>query len=370
MSDFTSALYLGMHHSSQELTGWENLTTGSPAVLGTPPVYDRLAQSLARLQGCEHGVLGRSTWHLLWDLINMCSQAKTSFYLDAGTYPIAQWGAERAACRGRPLLRFSHHDADALQRLMQRDAQRRRRPIVIADGWCVRCGHLAPLDAYLACARRYGGRLIVDDTQALGILGERIEDSDAPYGTGGGGSLRWLGIEDPHVVVVASLAKAFGAPLAVLSSGSRFVRRFIAASETRVHTSPPSMADVRAAQHALAESASRGPLLRRRLAQLVCRFRHGLARLGLSAKNSLFPVQVFQPPPGVNVGAMHRRLASQGVQLLRLRQEPPHEEELAAVIRADHHPRDIDGALRALALCLHRPFTRRQIEESFHGMPL
>ncbi len=61
--------------------------------------------------------------------------------------------------------------------------------------------------------RRFGGLLVIDDTQALGILG-RNPGQDAPYGRGGGGSLRRANIQGPDILVGASLAKGFGVPIA------------------------------------------------------------------------------------------------------------------------------------------------------------
>ena len=86
---------------------------------------------------------------------------------------------------------------------------------------------------------------MIDDTQALGILGHSPGGS-RPYGEGGGGMARWSNISGPHLVVVASLAKAFGAPLAALSGSEAFVGHFEERSETRVHCSPPSLAAIHA----------------------------------------------------------------------------------------------------------------------------
>ena len=66
---------------------------------------------------------------------------------------------------------------------------------------------------------------MLDDTQALGVLGEK-PTPDAPYGRGGGGSLPWHGVTSPHVIAGSSLAKGFGVPIAVLSGSERMIRRF------------------------------------------------------------------------------------------------------------------------------------------------
>src|SRR5262245_51588111 len=115
MLDFTSALYLGMRHGSRSLEPWDQLTTGRPAALVSPPGARQVSQALAVLQGCESGTLATSTLHLFWDLFGMLAGERVAIYPDAGIYPISQWGVERAAARGAPVRKFPHHDAEALR---------------------------------------------------------------------------------------------------------------------------------------------------------------------------------------------------------------------------------------------------------------
>src|SRR6266498_189787 len=103
MLDFTSALYLGLRHPSMLLDSWEALTLGRPAALQEPPGAEAVAATLARLQGCEAATLLPSTLHLFWDLFRVLSTQRVAILIDAGTYPIVRWGAERAASTGAPL---------------------------------------------------------------------------------------------------------------------------------------------------------------------------------------------------------------------------------------------------------------------------
>jgi len=82
---------------------------------------------------------------------------------------------------------------------------------------------------------------VIDDTQALGILGA-WPGPGAPYGRGGAGSPAWCGVAGDDLARVCSLAKGFGAPLAVLAGSARVVARFEAEAATPVHCSPPSAA--------------------------------------------------------------------------------------------------------------------------------
>jgi 8-amino-7-oxononanoate synthase len=168
--DFSSALYLGLRHASRSLRPWAQLTIGAPAALTAPPGARTVADALAALQGCERGTLVPSTLHLFWDLLGMLPSHGVKVHMDAGLYPIARWGIERAAARSVPVRSFPHHDAEALWRQLKRDAHRHVRPVVVTDGFCPDCGRVAAIAAYLESVRAFGGQLILDDTQALGVL--------------------------------------------------------------------------------------------------------------------------------------------------------------------------------------------------------
>src|SRR5262245_21683165 len=270
MLDFTSSLYLAFWHDTWLLRPWKQLTTGRPAALAEPPTAGQVAQRLARLQGCERAIIGPSTLHLWWDVFGMLSGDSVAMYVDASAYPITRWGIAQAAVRGVPVYRFPHHDTAVLQRLIARAP--RLQPVVVTDGICTGCGHLSPLAPYLRVIRPYDGLLMVDDTQALGIYGH-TPAPEAPYGHDGGGSLQYSDVRGSDIVVVSSLAKGFGVPMAVLSGSRALVERFTATSQTRVHCSPPNAAAIHAAAHALQVNITHGAHLRRQLAQRVRCFR-------------------------------------------------------------------------------------------------
>jgi len=366
MFDFTSALYLGLRHPSGSLPPWSQLTTGRPAVLGVPASQERVAQGFAELQGCERGILGPSTLHLFWDLFGVFGARGVAIYLDDGTYPIARWGVERAAGAGIPALRFGHHDPGALERLLKRDALRRLRPIVVADGFCPGCGEPAPIAAYLKSVRRLGGYLVLDDTQALGILGHSPR-AGVDYGLGGGGSLRWSNVSGPDIVMVSSLAKGFGVPVAVLAGDSALLGRFEAQSETRMHSSPPSAAVVHAAERALSINHHSGETLRARLAQRVRRFREQLALRRLGARGGLFPVQTLTPGAARDARLVHARLAASGIRAVLHAARSGRASRISFLITARHRVSDLDRAAEALARAFAEALGDSTSLETTHG---
>lgn len=347
MLDFTCALYLGLRHGATSLRPWSQLTRGAPAALVETARQRQLARRIAGLQGCEQGTLGRSTLHLFWDLFGLLARQPIAIYLDRGSYPVARWGVERAAGRGTAVHGFPHRDPDALWRLLRRGAGRRR-PVVVSDGLCTGCGCSTPLAEYLDCVRRAHGLLIVDDTQALGLLGT-APDQAHPYGRGGGGSLRHLGLADPDVILVSSLAKGLGVPLAVLAGSQKVLRWFEHGSETRMHSSPPSAADTSAGERALELNAHLGDALRQRLARRVRRFQDGLAAQSVPITGGLFPVQTIGPIPGVDPAGLYRHLAQAGIRTVLRRACDSADPRISFILTARHAFGDIDQAILALA---------------------
>lgn len=363
MIDLTSSLYLGLRHDSRSVPGWERLTTGVPAVLATAPAAGIVAQELADLIDTEAATLAPSTLHAFWDLF--ATMSAREIHVDAGTYPIARWGAERAQCSGARVRTFRHHDPAALRRAVV--AQERVRssatapgggPVVLADGFCPGCGRVAPIESYLAIVAPIGGMVVVDDTQALGVLGTPA--SGRPYGRGGGGIPRWSRLSSPHLIVVASLAKGFGVPVATVAGSGAAIRQYLARSETRVHSSPPSNAHLNAAIAALRINASRGDALRGRLATLVSQFRTGLDALGVPLTPGLFPVQSTGAGAPLDLGAVHRRLGGLGVKTVLNRPRCRRRIALSFIFTAAHRQTDVDRVVRAVDIALTtRPAVRR-----------
>ena len=345
MLDFTSALYLGLQHPSDSLRPWRRFTTGAPAALNEPGFARHIARELAELQGCAAALLAPSTLHVAWDLFGMLAANPITVLMDSGVYAISRWGAQRAAMRGAMVRTFLHHDASSLERSLA-TAPRDRTPVIVTDGVCPRCGRVAPLESYLSAARRRQGLLVIDDTQALGILGHS-PNSQRSYGYGGGGTLRWCGINSPEILVYASLAKGFGVPAAVLAGSTERVCQFDRESHTRVHCSPPSVAACRAAEHALECNRRAGDALRGRLEQRVREFRRGVLAPDIALSGGLFPVQTIDLADDATARRTQKNLRRRGISAVLLHGED-HRPRLSFLLTARHTPSEIRLAARAI----------------------
>ncbi|MFL6289567.1 MAG: aminotransferase class I/II-fold pyridoxal phosphate-dependent enzyme [Thermoanaerobaculia bacterium] len=355
MTGFTSALYLGLAHGSAQLRPWRSLTAGAPAVLVPPAGSGRVARHLASLVGTEAATLAVSTLHLFWDLFGQVRRRPLRILADEHLYPVGRWGIERAAAAGVPVAAFGHHDARSLAERLEQGGHAgpplhpSLPPLVVTDGLCPDCGRVPPLDLYLSLVEEHRGWLLLDDSQAMGLLGP-----------GGGGSPAFRGISSPRLLVISSLAKSFGAPLAVLAGSAERIGAFAEESETRVYSSPPSVAAIRAAEAALAINRERGDELRARLAERVIRFRAGLRDAGLGSAGGLSPVQNLEIPAGLDPAALWRRLEASGVHAVLRQGKCRPGSFLTFLLRADHRPEEIDRAVEACARVLNACKPSRQ----------
>src|SRR5215210_5420046 len=173
MIDFTSSLYLGMKHASDELSHWSQLTTGVPAALHEPLLSKQISQYIAQMQGLQKGVSAPSTLHLYYDLFEFLGNRRITLFIDEHVYPISKCGIEKLQVKRVPIYSFRHLNENHLFELVREKLRRSTVPIVITDGWCSLCGKPAPIKNYSKIVNRFGGHIIIDDTQAFGILGER-----------------------------------------------------------------------------------------------------------------------------------------------------------------------------------------------------
>lgn len=350
--DFTSSLYLGMRHPHQALSSWGWLTKGKPSAMDENRSLVIQEKAFSKLSGCEDGVFVPSTLHGFWDIFGMMD--RVVILRDSGIYPIMNWGLARARLKGIPIKTFRHRDPDHLSLLLRKVNFGKRIPVVVADGFCTGCGRSYPLSDYLSVIEPYGGVLVVDDTQSFGILGER-PCFENPYGQGGGGILAWFRFDTvERVIVLRSLAKGFGVPVAHIAANSPVIEYFKKHSECRIHCSPPSAADLSAAARALYINACHGDALRLHLLNLIRFFQKGLKAFGLTTLSPYFPVQTLFPLSDRTVMRLHHLLKEKGVDTIIQGPHKDYGKRISFILSAMHRFDDISGVLDILGMVLKK----------------
>ncbi|GEO06945.1 2-amino-3-ketobutyrate coenzyme A ligase [Adhaeribacter aerolatus] len=363
MDDFTSALYLGFCNPASQVPPWQQLTTGVPAALKEPFINQWVADQVAKMQGLERGVISPSSLHLFWDIFGQAGE-NTIILADDKLYAVARWGLERAVARGARVINFKHQNLEDLTLKLRQYVPKKASLLVVTDGWCPHCGKPAPLPDYLSLTRKYKGLLLIDDTQALGVLGAEPKQA-LPGGKGGGGLLLWYNIKGEDIITICSLAKGLGVPLSVLSGSRQQIEKFKNESETRVHSSPVSAAHVQAACLALAVNKKRGNLLRLKLFKNVKLFRESLARFGIATQGSFFPVQTLKLPVSTNPYTLYQQLLSLNIRALLLEPHLGKKPEISFCLTALHTPEQI----RRTAACINEANRKCERNLQSHVQP-
>lgn len=355
--DFTSGLFLGLRHSHGSLIPWAALTTGRPPVLDAA-LTTTPARQAARLLGVAEAQLRRSSLHALFDVIVALVPPGGAVVIDEAAYPVSHWAAAAASGRGIRTICYRHHDADHAV------AQCRRwtRPtMVLSDGWCGSCSSPAPVSDLAAGARSTGSRLVIDDSLAVGILGRRHRGGGW-FGSGGAGLPAWLdmGPDDDGPLVVASLAKGYGVPLAVIGGPLGPMAEVRRASRTPLHAGGPTAADLAALATVVALPSSALAARRHHLGRLTYDLRCRLRNLGLAPVGLPFPYVLADA--GVHAVALVRRLSGAGFGVLAVERRcgrRPGPAVLGVALRADHGADDVAALDRQLDAALGVVASRR-----------
>jgi 8-amino-7-oxononanoate synthase len=203
---------------------------------------------------------------------------------------------------------------------------------------------MAPLQQYAGIVAPMKGWVIVDDTQAFGILGAGRSNA-LPYGKGGGGALSWLSLQHKTIITIVSLAKGFGVPMSVLSGPNHFVAAFAGHSETRVNSSPVSNAHLQAALNALRINQAAGNERRAQLWQNVHLLRSLLQRAGIRSAGGIFPVQSIRCQSPQQTVRLYEALKKNRIRTVLTVPHGSKQPVLTMLLSSDHTPE----AIRILA---------------------
>jgi len=316
---FVSASYLGIeqdprvHEAACRALGRWGVALTTPRILGADRLTLELEDRLAHFTGQPAAMVFPSTTHVALDTIPLLVAKGGVVFVDTWAYPTHLPGIHAAQRAGARVVGFPHNDIDALKRLVARAGPRGSK-VIVADGIYPEGGPPASIETLITLAEDAGATLYVDDSHGLGVLGTPPATSSYPYGRGGGGVVRWSGRPYTRGVLVGTLSKSIGVPVAFLAGSAATVRTLRRASSAVVHSNPPAIPNIAAALAALDVHEREGDQLRRRIAHLVRYFRQGLARCGLAAiSTDIFPLQAVSCGTVRDAVAAGRALMARGV---------------------------------------------------------
>jgi 8-amino-7-oxononanoate synthase len=214
---------------------------------------------------------------------------------DGGYYSLAEFN------------RFPHNDVAALEKLLK--ASTAKHKLIAVDAVFSMDGDIAPLAEFLALCEQYDAYLYIDDAHGFGVLGEH-----------GQGSLNYLKLKSPRIIMMATLGKAAGVAGSFVAGESVVIDYLIQTAKSYVYStpSPPALSATLSASVSLIEQ---GDDLRAHLHALIAYFKANLHCKKWHLMSSETSIQPLVVGGNLEALALSEYLQAQGILVPAIR--PP-----------------------------------------------
>lgn len=185
--------------------------TGSRVTTGNHPLHEALEAKLATFFQAEAALAFASGYLAAMVLLPAIADDFDLLLLDETAHPCL---SDAARMLDRPAITFAHTDPADLQKQLRRHLPAGSVPLIVTDGVFAARGDQPPLVEYVAIAAEFGGKILLDDCHAMGVLG-----------AGGRGSWEMAGVGREMFYQTGTLSKAFGVFGGVITGSEALIRR-------------------------------------------------------------------------------------------------------------------------------------------------
>jgi glycine C-acetyltransferase len=209
--NFCANNYLGLADDSrvvaaakQALDRWGYGLASVRFICGTQDVHKQLERRISAFLGTEDTILYSSCFDANGGLFETVLGEQDAVISDELNHASIIDGIRLSKARR---LRYRNRDMADLEAQLKASADARRR-LIATDGVFSMDGYVAPLDEICALAERHDAMVMVDDSHAVGFIGER-----------GRGTPELHGVTDQVDIVTGTLGKALGGASGGYTSG-------------------------------------------------------------------------------------------------------------------------------------------------------
>ena len=259
----------------QALEQWGYGMSSVRFICGTQTVHTHLEETIASFLGTEAAILYSSCFDANGGLFETLLGPEDAVVSDALNHASVIDGIR--LCKARR-YRYRNCDMADLEEKLK-EAHGARTIMIATDGVFSMDGVIAPLADICALAERYGALVMVDDSHALGVLGEHGRGTPEHYGVGARVD-----------IVTGTLGKALGGASGGFTSGSREVVELLR-QRSRPYLFSNSLAPmIAAASIAAIDVVQRSPDLRARLRRNAQHFRAAVEAAGFATRGAGHPI--------------------------------------------------------------------------------
>jgi glycine C-acetyltransferase len=303
-------------------------------ICGTQTVHKELEARLSKFLGTDDTILYSSCFDANGGLFETILDEQDAVISDALNHASIIDGIR--LCKARR-VRYDNNDMDQLEQRLQESADARYR-LIATDGVFSMDGVLANLTAICDLADRYEAMVMVDDSHAVGIVGEH-----------GRGTHELAGVVDRIDLITGTLGKALGGASGGYTSGRRQIIDWLR-QRSRPYLFSNSLAPViTSATIRVLDLLESGDELRLRVEQNAARFRAGLDEAGFTLAGAGHPIIPVMLGDARVASEMAERLLIEGIYVIAFSFPvvPQGKARIRTQMSAAHTDSDIDTAIDA-----------------------
>jgi glycine C-acetyltransferase len=267
-------------------------------ICGTQEVHRELERRLSAFLGTEDTILYSSCFDANTGLFETILDEQDAVISDALNHASIIDGIRLSKARR---YRYANNQMADLERCLTESADARHR-LIVTDGVFSMDGVMADLPGICALAERYDAMVMVDDSHAVGIVGEH-----------GRGTAEATGVEGRVDLITGTLGKALGGASGGYTSGPKEVIAWLR-QRSRPYLFSNSLAPVVAATSLRAlDLLEQSDELRRRLVRNAARFRARMSAAGFALAGAGHPIIPVMLGEAALASEMAKRLLDRGV---------------------------------------------------------
>ena len=310
-------------------------------ICGTQTVHRRLEERISRFLGTEDTILYSSCFDANTGLFETVLDEQDAVISDSLNHASIIDGVR--LCRARR-LRYANNDMADLELRLQEAADSRYR-LIATDGVFSMDGVIANLPAICDLADRYGAMVMVDDSHAVGFLGDK-----------GGGTPEFTDTLGRIDLLTGTLGKALGGASGGYTSGRPEIIAWLR-QRSRPYLFSNSLPPVIAATSVAAlDLLTESGELRTRLQRNAERFRSQMTAAGFRLAGAGHPIIPVMLGDARLASEMAQRLLDHGVYVIGFSFPvvPRDQARIRTQMSAGHSDQDIDQAVAAFVEVGHQ----------------
>ena len=320
--------------AQQALERWGFGMASVRFICGTAEIHKELERRLAQFLGTEDTILYSSCFDANGGLFETLLGAEDAVISDELNHASIIDGVR--LCKATRFRYLNRDMADLEAKL--RESQGARHRLIATDGVFSMDGYVAPLDAIVDLAERYGALVMVDDSHAVGFMGPT-----------GAGTPELFGVQDRVDIMTGTLGKALGGASGGYTAAHTEIVEMLR-QRSRPYLFSNSLApSITAAGIAMLDLLETSGELSQQLRDNTAYFRSEMVARGFEIPESDHPIVPIMIGDAVEAAAMADRLLAEGIYVRAFSYPvvPRGKARIRTQISAAHSRDDLDQAITA-----------------------